>query len=93
MTNLEKFYKLALNIVNDENKVVGYFDNDFSYIKVPNLHYEVLLNYSEPKVIELINRDTSNTILYAYESNPNQINEFLLKIRAVGFNDLLDGIE
>ena len=93
MTDLEKFYKLALNIVNDENKVVGYFDNDFSYIKIPNLNYEVSLDYSEPKVIKLINRYTNNTIFCAYESTPYYINEFLLKIRVAGFNDLLDGIE
>ena len=95
MTDSEKFYKLALNVINDESKIIGYFYNDLCYIKVSGLTYEICLNCypKTTKMFELIVKSDDYVVISASENNLSTINEFIKKIGSVGFNRLLEGIE
>lgn len=93
MTDLEKFYQLALNIVNSKFKTLEIFENEIDEIKVSQLHTELIF-YPDIKRIELFGTRYLSELLIVGKDYPDKIDELIRTLKFCGYDEsLFEGIE
>lgn len=96
MTNKEKYYKLALNILNSDFKNFVLQNNILTEIDIPiddSREYWLALNLQPMREISLFERVSCYPFLRAPEESPKKINKIIRRIRESGNKALLKGIE
>lgn len=92
MTDKEKFYQLALNVVNSKFKTLEVFENEIDEIKISQLHTELTF-YPGVMRLELFSTRYSELLIVG-EDYPDKIDKLIRCLKFCGYDEsLLEGIE
>lgn len=93
MTDLEKFYQLALNIINSNYKTLEMFENEIDEIKVSQPHTELTF-YPEVMQLELFGTRYLSELFIVGKDYPDKIDELIRILKFCGYDEsLFEGIE
>ena len=95
MTNKEKFYKLAMNVINDKHKVIKYVDGQISNITVSNSRNEIYFKCTPIRCFQFYVFVRDEVPVTVDEDDPSNIDELIGYIKKYFQyrENILDGLE
>lgn len=94
MSDLEKFYQLGINILNDDNKNLKYRNGKLKTITVNQGKDKIILNLYEPIRLDFYSFIKDEFTVYIHEDDPSNIDVLIDYLKKYEFrSNLIEGIE